>query len=229
MGGDDFSIGGKKYDELKRRAINNARVMTEAIADWCERNTINNLLFRLGHVTHCDKDTAKLIKENGIYVDLNLGSNIRTGALNAAPGFGAIDYARNKVKVNKSKNNSGNNSGNNSENENYDAYNSVEVIQEIKDLWGVDVYKDSGFYQLVKAGCKILIGDDGVGVEATGIEGEYKRVKAVFDGFDEEVRKAYVGKSSDFYKKLETDQSAWIKEVHGDNYLATYNKLPTLP
>ncbi|MFB3947396.1 hypothetical protein ACE1V3_11320 [Aeromonas veronii bv. sobria] len=197
MGGDDFSIGGKKYDELKRRAINNARVMTEAIADWCERNTSNNLLFRLGHVTHCDKDTAKLIKENGIYVDLNLGSNIRTGALNGAPGFGAIDYARTQVKSNNK------------------AYNSVEVIKEIKNLWGVDIYKDSGFYQLVKAGCKVLIGDDGVGVEVTGIKGEYERVKAVFDGFDKEVRNAYVGEPSDFYTKLETDQHAWIKKVHG--------------
>ncbi|MGC5425563.1 hypothetical protein L7P61_04355 [Aeromonas veronii bv. sobria] len=213
MGGDDFSIGGKKYDELKRRAINNARVMTEAIADWCERNTSDNLLFRLGHVTHCDKDTAKLIKDKGIYVDLNLGSNIRTGALNGAPGFGAIDYARTQVKDKKAN----------------DAYNSVEVIEEIKNLWGVDVYKESGFYQLVKAGCKILIGDDGVGVEVTGIKDEYKRVKAVFDGFDEKVRKAYTGDSSDFYTKLETDQNAWIQEVHGVSYDNTYKSLRTFP
>lgn len=197
MGGDDFSIGGKKYNELKRRAINNARVMTEAIADWCEHNTINNLLFRLGHVTHCDKDTAKLIKANEIYVDLNLGSNIRTGALNGAPGFGAIDYARSKVKDKKAN----------------DAYNSVEVIKEIKNLWGVDIYKDSGFYQLVKAGCKVLVGDDGVGVEVTGIKGEYDRVKTVFDGFDDKVRKAYAGDSSDFYNQLESDQTAWITNV----------------
>lgn len=225
MGGDDFSIGGKKYDELKRRAINNTRVMVVAIATWINKNPGHNLMFRLGHVTHCDSETAKIIQQYGIYVDLNLGSNIRTGALNAAPGFGAIDYARSKVKVNKSKNNN----GNNSENENYDAYNSVEVIKEIKDLWGVDIYKDSGFYQLVKAGCKVLIGDDGVGVEVTGIKGEYERVKAVFDGFDEEVRKAYLGKFSDFYKKLEKDQHDWIEEVHGVSYENTYNQLPPLP
>lgn len=213
MGGDDFSIGGKKYDELKRRAINNTRVMVVAIATWINNNPGHNLMFRLGHVTHCDSETAKLIKQYGIYVDLNLGSNIRTGALNAAPGFGAIDYARSKVKGKKAN----------------DAYNSVEVIEEIKNLWGVDVYKDSGFYQLVKAGCKVLIGDDGVGVEVTGIEEEYKRVKAVFDSFDEKVRKAYAGDSSDFYQKLKTNQAVWIKEVHGVSYENTYNQLPPLP
>jgi hypothetical protein len=212
MGGDDFSIGGKKYDELKRRAINNARVMTEAIADWCGRNENIKLLFRLGHVTHCDQDTARLIKKHNIYVDLNLGSNIRTGALNAAPGFGAIDYARTLVKKDN----------NNSKNKNYNAYNSVEVIQKIKDLWGVDVYKDSGFYQLIKAGCKILIGDDGVGVEATGIEGEYERVKAVFDGFDQKAKIAYAGDTSDFYKQLESDQQDWIKNVSKTESLRRY-------
>lgn len=213
MGGDDFSIGGKKYDELKRRAINNTRVMAVAIATWINENQNHNLMFRLGHVSHCDSETANIIKQYGIYVDLNLGSNIRTGALNAAPGFGAIDYARSKAKTAQQ----------------VDAYNSVYVINEIKDLWGVDVYKDSGFYQLVKAGCKILIGDDGVGVEVTGIEGEYKRVNAVFDGFDAKAKSAYIGSFSDFYTKLEKNQTDWITELHGVNYENTYNSLPTLP
>lgn len=210
MGGDDFSIGGKKYDELKRRAINNTRVMVVAIATWINNNPGHNLMFRLGHVTHCDSETAKLIKQYGIYVDLNLGSNIRTGALNAAPGFGAIDYARSKVKVNKSKNNN----GNNSENENYDAYNSVEVIKEIKDLWGVDIYKDSGFYQLVKAGCKVLIGDDGVGVEATGIDDEYKRVAAVFNSYQNSENKFYNGKN--FSEVLDEHQLDWFRALYTD-------------
>lgn len=212
MGGGDFSIGGKKYDELKRRAINNTRVMVVAIATWINNNPEHSLMFRLGHVTHCDSETANIINQYGIYVDLNLGSNIRTGALNAAPGFGAIDYARSKAKTDNQD----------------DAYNSVYVINEIKDLWGVDVYKDSGFYQLVKAGCKILIGDDGVGVEVTGIKDEYTRVKAVFDGFDQKVKENYSGKATDFYVPLEIHQREWIDKVHKANASGIYNAVQDL-
>ncbi|HDO1321535.1 TPA: hypothetical protein P2R03_003051 [Aeromonas veronii] len=200
MGGDDFSIGGKKYDELKRRAINNTRVMVVAIATWINKNPGHKLMFRLGHVTHCDSKTADIIKRYDIYVDLNLGSNIRTGALNAAPGFGAIDYARRKLKRNDPNAKV--------------AYNSVGVIEEIHKLWGIDVYKDSGFYQLIKAGCKILIGDDGVGVEATEIDDEYRRVQAVFNSYKNLENNLYNGK--DFYEVLYVHQSNWFRELYKD-------------
>lgn len=196
MGGDDFAIGGRKYAALRQRALNNTRVMVQAIGDWIDNHPQHKLLFRLGHVTHCDAATAGMISKFGIYADVNLGSNIRTGALNTAPGLGAVDYVRMQLNQQRSDKL---------------AYNSLEVFNGIKALWGQDAYQDSGLHSLLNAHCNIVLGDDGAGSEGTELRAEYQRFITVASELC-----AVQQNSQDAYKQaLDKTQQQWLVSLFG--------------
>jgi len=77
------TLQGAAYTEASRRATNNIGTLLEAIKQFhqANRQIPGNVRIRFGHATHTTPQQAQWMARLNIAADINMGSNLRTGAL----------------------------------------------------------------------------------------------------------------------------------------------------
>lgn len=81
---DSFQVlAGRSYQEAARRARNNVGTLIESIKQFYQANPNPGgcVKIRFGHATHANQTHAIWMKKLGIAADINMSSNLRTGAL----------------------------------------------------------------------------------------------------------------------------------------------------
>jgi hypothetical protein len=153
---------GERSKEATERAQKNLEAFITAIEANQEQWLKDKILIRFGHATHTTVEQAERMKKLGIYADINLGSNLRTGAIayiedleftsaNTEQEIQQLDKSRQKL---------------------------MERIKKANGQWnqnaGELIQKEHGLANLLRVGVKVVLGTDGQGVEVTLIEDEYE-------------------------------------------------------
>ncbi|MEA5498285.1 hypothetical protein VB834_14875 [Limnoraphis robusta Tam1] len=120
----------------------------------------DKILIRFGHATHTTPEQAVRMRELGIYADINLGSNLRTGA---------IAYLEEQIVGTSDED---------SDSKEQARHKYMEGIKKQNKQWNLNpselIQKDHGLANLLLAEVKVVLGTDGQGVEVTSIKDEYE-------------------------------------------------------
>ncbi len=143
----------KKRDTKAVHALEssiNIGVVTKLIADMKQQlpDIDNFLVFRIGHATHVTKAQAKEIKDLGIEVDVNLSSNIATGAWSIPEEILSSLSAPLPTRM-------------------------LEHLLTKANLSPVAIFKDHGLKWLLYYGVVTILGTDGAGVEHSDLKRDY--------------------------------------------------------
>lgn len=146
---DSFQVlAGEAYQEAVRRATNNVGTLIEAISQYYRGAPPPNsdVKIRFGHVTHATDEHARLMRDLRIAADINLSSNLRTGALSYMQRLDEGDFYK-------------------------EAFNNWNWNASALD--GFLTGHQHSIFRLCPAGVKVVLGSDGQGVEVSAMAYEY--------------------------------------------------------
>ncbi len=146
---DSFKVlAGAEYDEAVRRATNNVSTLIEAVSQYYGGAPPPNRLVkvRFGHATHATEEQAGLMRDLRIAADINLSSNLRTGALAYMQDLDEGDFYK-EACANWNWNSSA--------------------------LDGFVSGRPHSIGRLCRAGVTVVLGSDGQGVEVSTMPYEY--------------------------------------------------------
>lgn len=190
----------------------NIALMLDAIAQarQAHPDLDEYVVIRLGHVTHADAAQARRMAELGVEADVNLDSNIATGAwpLTAAPAAAeliprvaaaAADPARN-LELN-----------------NLSAF----LMPDPDDSGAVaGVLGSHPLKHLLMAGVRVLLGTDGAGVEHASMPREFALAGSLIRHW-RDTDPAFAAQVPDVGTQVFHDNAAWhIRNMHGNQALA---------
>ena len=187
---------GKRAEKAAQRAIHNLDAFIGAIEQNQQYWNKQKVLIRFGHATHTTPEQAKRMQTLGIWADINLGSNLRTGALAYMPD---VEYNVEIGEMGKRI-------------EEYRDYKKkcLAPVQRQHKEWNWNasalVRNNHGLGNLLQNGVPCVLGTDGQGVEVTNIACEYDILESYLLQHS-----ACKVKAPQFFDRIVADALRWKK------------------